>query len=55
MGRVREEAAAEAAGRTVNLVKWWTCMATEFIGSLEFGESFGLLELGREGRSIFVC
>lgn len=34
------------AGRA-DLVRWWTFMATDITGVIGFGESFGMLELGK--------
>lgn len=30
----------------VDALKWWTFLATDVIGTLSFGEGFGMLELG---------
>lgn len=38
--------AASTTG-TADLMKWWTFMATDIVGVLGFGESFGMLELGQ--------
>ncbi|KAF7549664.1 hypothetical protein G7Z17_g6221 [Cylindrodendrum hubeiense] len=32
----------------VDVMKWWTLMATDIIGHLSFGESFEMLEIGRK-------
>lgn len=45
----------EARGTTkgADVLKWWTLMATDVIAHLSFGESFGMLELGKVCLSIF--
>ncbi|KAL1305752.1 hypothetical protein AAFC00_007333 [Neodothiora populina] len=39
---------------TTDLMKWWTFMATDIVGILGFGESFGMLELGQRTEYIRV-
>ncbi|KAI0909798.1 putative cytochrome P450 [Ustulina deusta] len=34
----------------VDVLKWWTCMATDVIGELTFGESFLTLESGKQNQ-----
>lgn len=41
--KIRRDAEAGSA----DLLKWWTFMATDIVGVLGFGESFGMLELGK--------
>lgn len=41
----RMKALAEAG--TCNIFDWWTFFATDVIGKVSFGESFGMLELGK--------
>lgn len=36
-----------ALNGNADLMKWWTFMATDIVGVLGFGESFGMLELGQ--------
>ena len=36
----------DAEAGSADLLKWWTFMATDIVGRLGFGESFGMLELG---------
>ena len=43
---VKKIKAAATAGNA-DLMKWWTFMATDIVGVLGFGESFGMLELGQ--------
>ncbi|KAH7041947.1 sterigmatocystin biosynthesis P450 monooxygenase [Macrophomina phaseolina] len=43
-----------ARGGKADLMKWWTFMATDIVGVLGFGESFGLLEAGRKTEYIRV-
>ncbi|KAF4550555.1 Cytochrome P450-like protein 76 [Elsinoe fawcettii] len=50
VSRIHDDA---IAGRA-DLMKWWTFMATDIIGVLGYGESFGLLELGRKTEYIRV-
>ncbi|KAH7122185.1 cytochrome P450 [Dactylonectria estremocensis] len=38
----------------VDVMKWWTLMATDVIGHLSFGESFEMLEIGRKTEYIDV-
>ncbi|KAH6991261.1 cytochrome P450 [Ilyonectria sp. MPI-CAGE-AT-0026] len=38
----------------VDVMKWWTLMATDVIGHLSFGESFEMLEVGRKTEYIDV-
>ncbi|KAI7778726.1 hypothetical protein LA080_001873 [Diaporthe eres] len=45
VNRIREEAGAEGEA---DILKWWTLMATDVIAHLSFGESFRMLELGRQ-------
>jgi hypothetical protein len=46
--KIRQDAKAGNA----DLLKWWTFMATDIVGLLGFGESFGMLELGRVGCDV---
>ncbi|GFF59008.1 probable sterigmatocystin biosynthesis P450 monooxygenase STCB [Aspergillus udagawae] len=41
----------ERAG-VVNVHKWWILMTSDIIGELSFGESLGLLEIGKESQFI---
>ncbi|KPM43042.1 hypothetical protein AK830_g3506 [Neonectria ditissima] len=43
--RIQSEAMAFGE---VDVMKWWTLMATDIIGQLSFGESFEMLEVGRK-------
>ncbi|KAF6811169.1 cytochrome P450 3A17 [Colletotrichum musicola] len=43
VSKIREEALDGVA----NTHKWWTLMAADIISQLSFGQSFGMLELGR--------
>lgn len=45
----------EALRGTANTHKWWTLMAADIISLLSFGQSFGMLGLGkvRKGSSSF--
>lgn len=43
--RIEQTARAERQG--VDVLKWWTLMATDMITHLSFGESFGMLEQGK--------
>ncbi|KAF9874684.1 cytochrome p450 monooxygenase [Colletotrichum karsti] len=45
---------AEAENGTSNVLKWWTLMASDVVGQLCFGESFELLESGKENGFIEV-
>lgn len=38
---------ARAETGTCNVFEWWTYMAIDVIGKVSFGESFGMLELGK--------
>ncbi len=38
---------AMAEEGTCNIFEWWTYMAMDVIGKVSFGESFGMLELGK--------
>ncbi|KAF2140680.1 uncharacterized protein K452DRAFT_335018 [Aplosporella prunicola CBS 121167] len=49
--RIRDEAKLEGEA---DVMKWWTFMATDIVGVLGFGESFGMLELGRRTEYIRV-
>lgn len=42
--RMAEEMASRG---TMDVFKWWLFMATDVIGELSFGESFGMLESGK--------
>jgi cytochrome P450 len=42
----------ERAG-VVNVHKWWILMTSDIIGELSFGESLGLLEIGKVGSAYF--
>jgi cytochrome P450 len=44
VNKIRDEAGAEGE---VDILKWWTLMASDVIAHLSFGESFGMLELGQ--------
>ncbi|TKX24995.1 sterigmatocystin biosynthesis monooxygenase-like protein 2 [Elsinoe australis] len=44
----------EAVIGSADVMKWWTFMATDIIGVLGYGESFGMLELGRRTEYIRV-
>lgn len=46
-----EKIKADAISGTSDLMKWWTFMATDIVGVLGFGESFGMLELGQVMQS----
>lgn len=35
----------------VNVHKWWILMTSDVIGELSFGESLGLLEIGKVSRN----
>ena len=43
----RIEEIAREPGKGVDILKWWTLMATDMITHLSFGESFGMLEQGK--------
>jgi len=45
---------ADAMTSSADLMKWWTFMATDIIGILGYGESFGLLEAGEKTEYIRV-
>lgn len=45
---------AEARAGRADLMRWWTFMATDVVGVLGFGESFGMLEAGRKTEYIRV-
>lgn len=42
-----EKIKASASAGTADIMKWWSFMATDIVGVLGFGESFGMLELGQ--------
>jgi cytochrome P450 len=42
-----EKIKVDAQTGVADLLKWWTFMATDIVGILGFGESFGMLELGK--------
>jgi hypothetical protein len=42
-----EKIKIDAQTGVADLLKWWTFMATDIVGILGFGESFGMLELGK--------
>jgi hypothetical protein len=42
-----EKIKIDAQTGVADLLKWWTFMATDIVGVLGFGESFGMLELGK--------
>lgn len=42
-----EKIKASASTGTADIMKWWSFMATDIVGVLGFGESFGMLELGQ--------
>lgn len=46
--RMEEEMSRRGA---IDILKWWTFMATDVIGTLTFGESFRTLEQGRVSAS----
>ncbi|KAH7395401.1 cytochrome P450 [Phaeosphaeria sp. MPI-PUGE-AT-0046c] len=39
---------ADALASEADILKWWTLMATDVIAHLAFGESFNMLELGKQ-------
>lgn len=45
-----EKIKVDARTGVADLLKWWTFMATDIVGVLGFGESFGMLELGKVDR-----
>lgn len=49
--RIRRDALSSSQGADV--LKWWTLMATDVIAHLSFGESSGMLELGKVCNSPF--
>lgn len=50
-----EKIKSDAVTGTADVMKWWTFMATDIVGVLGFGESFGMLELGQVGNLLFLC
>ncbi|KAF2016936.1 cytochrome P450 [Aaosphaeria arxii CBS 175.79] len=44
--KIKQDAVGSAKGADV--LKWWTLMATDVIAHLSFGESFHMLELGKQ-------
>jgi len=44
--KIKQDALSVANGADV--LKWWTLLATDVIGHLSFGESFNMLELGKQ-------
>ena len=44
----------QAEEGSADVLKWWTFMATDIVGRLGFGESFGMLELGHVCISPFL-
>jgi len=46
-----EKIKVDAQTGVADLLKWWTFMATDIVGVLGFGQSFGMLELGKVSRS----
>jgi len=49
-----EKIKADAETGNADMLKWWTFMATDIVGRLGFGESFGMLELGHKTEYIRV-
>jgi cytochrome P450 len=46
----------DASSGHADILKWYTFMATDIVGRLGFGESFGMLELGQVSElAIFDC
>lgn len=57
-----EKIKVDAQTGVADLLKWWTFMATDIVGVLGFGESFGMLELGKVSQtssrnisSLLIC
>lgn len=48
----RIEQAARTERQGVDIMKWWTLMATDMITHLSFGESFAMLEQGKVSHII---
>ncbi|CAO2651104.1 Nn.00g094010.m01.CDS01 [Neocucurbitaria sp. VM-36] len=44
--KIRQDALVATKG--ADILKWWTLMATDVIAHLSFGESFNMLELGKQ-------
>lgn len=42
-----------AQNGTVDVLEWFTYLTTDIISQLGFGESFGMLKLGRVSKSNF--
>lgn len=51
VSKIREQGLKEGS---VDLMSWWTFMASDIVGCLGFGESFGMLELGHRTEYIRV-
>ncbi|KAF9888504.1 hypothetical protein FE257_008611 [Aspergillus nanangensis] len=50
-----EQLKSEGKGKgEVDILKWWTLMATDVIGHLSFGQSFNMLDIGRKTNYINV-
>ncbi|THV73711.1 cytochrome P450 monooxygenase-like protein [Aureobasidium pullulans] len=49
-----EKIKVDAQTGVADLLKWWTFMATDIVGILGFGQSFGMLELGKKTEYIRV-
>jgi cytochrome P450 len=47
-----EKIKGDAQTGVADVLKWWTFMATDIVGVLGFGESFGMLELGKVRQTI---
>jgi cytochrome P450 len=47
-----EKIKGDAQTGVADVLKWWTFMATDIVGILGFGESFGMLELGKVKQTI---
>ncbi|KAJ9165730.1 Cytochrome P450 [Coniochaeta hoffmannii] len=50
VARIKDEAQRGEA----DVLKWWTLMATDVIGHLSFGESFGMLQIGQKTQYVRV-
>ncbi|OLN97995.1 putative sterigmatocystin biosynthesis P450 monooxygenase STCB-like protein 6 [Colletotrichum chlorophyti] len=49
-----ERISTEAKEGCADIHKWWMLMATDIVGQLCFGESFGMLELGEKNHYVQV-
>jgi hypothetical protein len=47
-----EKIKVDAQTGVADVLKWWTFMATDIVGILGFGESFGMLELGKVKQTV---